>query len=110
MIPSTPQTIEARIEHNRSLLCNFCTEILDSFLAAASMDNLPPGFLLLCKALQDKVLEKFPSCRFRPMAGFLFLRLICPSIMTGDQFGLAQKNTQIVKASDQPIKSFCAGC
>eukprot|EP00009_Paramoeba_aestuarina_P014056 CAMPEP_0201541466 /NCGR_PEP_ID=MMETSP0161_2-20130828/71495_1 /ASSEMBLY_ACC=CAM_ASM_000251 /TAXON_ID=180227 /ORGANISM="Neoparamoeba aestuarina, Strain SoJaBio B1-5/56/2" /LENGTH=650 /DNA_ID=CAMNT_0047949007 /DNA_START=1067 /DNA_END=3022 /DNA_ORIENTATION=- len=47
-----------------------------------SRDIMPVEFRILANVLQQTVLTKFPECRHSVVGSFLFLRLLCPLIVT----------------------------
>lgn len=68
-------------------LVQWCRVALDAIYG--SLERMPPSFCCLCACLWDEVSAKFPEARFVAVAGFLFLRLLCPAIVTPEAHGLA---------------------
>ena len=59
-----------------------------------SIPQCPAPFRDICKYLKDCVSEKFPGSEHTAIAGFMFLRYLCPAIVAPDGFGVV----------DQPIE------
>lgn len=52
---------------------------------------LPEEIRSILRAVRNNVYEQFPDMEFRSVGGFLFLRLICPSILTPCAYGLMEE-------------------
>lgn len=55
-----------------------------------SYDSIPPEFLKLCKCICDNARERFPGSEQLAVAGFFFLRFICPAIASPETFDLVK--------------------
>lgn len=43
---------------------------------------------MLCSELYKSTNRKFPDSKFTVIGGLIFLRIICPAIITPEQFGI----------------------
>ncbi|KAF8979403.1 Ras GTPase activating protein ira2 [Entomortierella lignicola] len=59
---------------------------LDAITESAS--NVPASFCEVCWYLSQAVGERFPDAKFTSVGGFIFLRYLCPAIVTPDSDGL----------------------
>eukprot|EP01126_Amoeba_proteus_P067358 TRINITY_DN9933_c0_g2_i1.p1 TRINITY_DN9933_c0_g2~~TRINITY_DN9933_c0_g2_i1.p1 ORF type:complete len:143 (-),score=27.13 TRINITY_DN9933_c0_g2_i1:213-641(-) len=73
------------------------SSLLDCIIQSVPL--LPWPFRRLCCALREATHEKFPASKYLVIGGFIFLRFICPSIITfsnllpGDYFFLFLNHT-----------------
>ena len=65
-------------------------EISQKFLEdiEASMPYCPAPFRVICEFLRDVVSEKFPGGEHTAIAGFMFLRYLCPAIVAPDGYSV----------------------
>jgi hypothetical protein len=68
-------------------------EALDKFFNAiiSSYDQIPLGMKQVCVLLKNEVEVKFPSAVLFTMGGYYFLRLVCPSIVSPEGFGILDR-------------------
>lgn len=71
---------QAVIEENQANVIYFVEKFLHQIIN--SQDIMPIEFRMLANVLQQSVLQKFPECRHSVVGSFLFLRLLCPLIVT----------------------------
>jgi len=92
---------ESLPENIKNLLAR-CQQILDSVVS--SIDRCPGSFRYICEMLQYYVKLKWPDCGDDPwlkaIAGFFFLRFICPAIITPE----ANNLTPSIPDNDQRRK------
>lgn len=78
------------IPANLEQLLKYCTAILDSVLT--SVEFCPPSFRYLCYMLKFYVTQKWPDGGEEPwqkaIAGFFFLRFVCPAIVAPEKHSL----------------------
>ena len=65
---------------NQATVILFVEKFLNAILD--SVGDLPRDFRLIAQTLQMAVLKKFPECRHSVVGSFLFLRLLCPLVVT----------------------------
>lgn len=68
------------------------TKAADDFLKAieASVEHCPVQFREICAYLQQEVGKRFPGAEHAAIGGFIYLRFICPAIVSPDGYGLVQ--------------------
>lgn len=49
---------------------------------------VPKPFLYICNALQSSTRDRFPEARYIVIAGFMFLRYLCPALVAPDGYKL----------------------
>ena len=76
----------AEISANVDKLLTITQKFLDSIIE--HIDMLPMTFRCICKYLYTTVHEKFPEQGFFGVAGFMFLRFICPAIVAPEAYGI----------------------
>lgn len=69
------------VESNRRRMCDIVVDFIQCI--AGSAENTSTELKQVCQLLHQSIVEKFPSCGYKSLAGFLFLRLICPAMLTG---------------------------
>eukprot|EP01104_Vermistella_antarctica_P014857 TRINITY_DN4749_c0_g2_i1.p1 TRINITY_DN4749_c0_g2~~TRINITY_DN4749_c0_g2_i1.p1 ORF type:complete len:924 (-),score=223.20 TRINITY_DN4749_c0_g2_i1:464-3235(-) len=74
------------VKANMDLLLTTTQNFLDSLLAKA--DLIPPSFREIFAHSVREAGGKFPEMRQLVVGGFLFLRFICPSLVTPERYGL----------------------
>jgi len=64
----------------------------EDFLRAvvASVDHCPVQFREVCAYLKQEVGKRFPGAEHSAIGGFIYLRFICPAIVSPEGFGLVQ--------------------
>lgn len=78
--------LDQNISNLKALVHRCFDRILNSRAVA------PKPFLHICNALQSATRERFPESKFIVIAGFLFLRYICPAVVAPDGYKLVQGN------------------
>lgn len=76
------------LEGNLVLLLDKTQELLDIILD--SVDEVPFMLRQICACLSRIVREKFPEAEHFSVAGFMFLRFLCPAIVAPDAFGVVK--------------------
>jgi len=74
------------VEQNLARLMEISQKIIDVILKSAN--EFPMQLRILSAHLGNEVTKKFPNSRHSAVGGFLFLRFICPSILSPYQNGL----------------------
>ena len=96
--PKSCELDPSRLKENENLKENEknLLEIAQSFLEdiELSIPKCPNQIREICKFLHDTVCSKFPEAGNTAIAGFIFLRYLCPAIVAPDGFGIV----------DNPIK------
>jgi len=85
---------QSAIEANQATLLKYLTRILDDF--ASSLNDLPLSFRQVLKKLQAKSVEKWgEDCgRHAVVGSLLFLRLICPALISPEGWEITDKITR----------------
>ncbi|ELR12571.1 PH domain containing protein [Acanthamoeba castellanii str. Neff] len=79
----------ANAEANAENLQAVVTDFLQSIYAQTV--NCPPGFREMAGCLQEEVGSKFPSFKTQAVAGFLFLRFLCPAMLNPKGYGIMEE-------------------
>ena len=79
---------EKNVEDNIRNLESACALILDNLYA--SVEDVPFEIRFLCRTFWDLVGEKFGDMRFASVGGYIFLRFLCPAILTCDKHGICE--------------------
>lgn len=96
--PFSPEALEldplklvegANAEANAENLQAVVTDFLQSIYAQTV--NCPPGFREMAGCLQEEVGSKFPSFKTQAVAGFLFLRFLCPAMLNPKGYGIMEE-------------------
>ncbi|KAJ6237593.1 ras gtpase-activating protein [Anaeramoeba flamelloides] len=74
------------LKQNMQNLKSFFNRILDSVFE--KVDLAPKGFRIIANLLKTEIEKKFPDNVVSSIGGFIFLRFICPSIVSPKRFGL----------------------
>jgi hypothetical protein len=74
--------LDVNIQNLKSLIHRCFDRILNSRALC------PKPFLHICNALQSSTKERFPESKYIVIAGFLFLRYICPAVVAPDGYKL----------------------
>uniref|UniRef100_A0A7S4PAT3 Ras-GAP domain-containing protein n=1 Tax=Paramoeba aestuarina TaxID=180227 RepID=A0A7S4PAT3_9EUKA len=69
-----------QIQENLQNVLTYVEKIFENILA--SFDVMPIEFFWISHVLQTSVLKKFPECKHSVVGSFLFLRLLCPLVVT----------------------------
>ena len=77
-----PSRLEVQAENTDNLnrLLAFVTSILDQF--SLSTEDIPSEIIQTCGLIQESTEEKFPHSNYRGLAAMLFLRFLCPIIVS----------------------------
>jgi len=81
------------IKKNLKTLTQYLDAIMHSI--ATSLNRCPATFRSVFKFLQETVVEKFresPVVRYTSATGFIFLRFVCPALLTPKTFGLLEED------------------
>lgn len=74
------------IDQNFDALEKLTQRFLDKIFS--SLYDIPPDFIRLCKFTCSNAAKKFDVTDQTVVAGFIFLRFICPAITSSESFGL----------------------
>eukprot|EP01104_Vermistella_antarctica_P013491 TRINITY_DN4087_c0_g1_i1.p1 TRINITY_DN4087_c0_g1~~TRINITY_DN4087_c0_g1_i1.p1 ORF type:complete len:645 (+),score=101.48 TRINITY_DN4087_c0_g1_i1:389-2323(+) len=55
---------------------------------SSTMKDLPPSLRYICHELHRIVTPKFPTAKHSVIGGFIFLRFVCPAIISPEGFGI----------------------
>jgi hypothetical protein len=77
------------VEANGAALLDTCRAVLAAIYESRAA--MPPVFSEVCECLWIEVSQKFPDASHTAVAGFLFLRFFCPSIVAPESHGLSTK-------------------
>eukprot|EP01091_Cochliopodium_minus_P010267 TRINITY_DN267_c0_g1_i4.p1 TRINITY_DN267_c0_g1~~TRINITY_DN267_c0_g1_i4.p1 ORF type:complete len:1603 (-),score=597.45 TRINITY_DN267_c0_g1_i4:1934-6742(-) len=76
------------MEENQKAVWDLSLNVLERVEQTVNM--LPLPFREICAFMQEAVSQKFPGHAHTAIGGFIFLRYICPSLVTPDGYGLVQ--------------------
>merc|ERR1711916_197684 len=54
-----------------------------------SVEYMPIPFRWMARVLHDQVQQRFPESALSAVGGFLFLRFICPAMLSPERYGLS---------------------
>jgi hypothetical protein len=74
------------LESNQENITRACIAFLDDI--RASIPACPRPFREISRFLKDTVGEKFPGAEHTAVAGFIFLRYLCPALIAPDGYGV----------------------
>ena len=80
------------IQQNQKNLIDITKNFLKDI--QSSISSCPIPIRQICKFLSEMVTEKFPSAGNTVIAGFIFLRYLCPAIVAPDGFGVIDSPIQ----------------
>ena len=82
-----------REEHDLVANAKALIEVTEAFLSAilASAAECPRGIRAICRVLHHVVGAKFPASQLSSVGGFVFLRFLCPAIISPEQVGLGDR-------------------
>merc|ERR1711964_604915 len=66
-----------------------------------SVDAMPIPFRGMARTLHDEVAKRFPDSKRTSVGGFLFLRFICPAMLSPEHFGLTPAGAPPIKADQR---------
>ncbi|KAJ6233105.1 ras gtpase-activating protein [Anaeramoeba flamelloides] len=74
-----PEVLQKHLEFTKKILNKFLGNVFNS------IDRMPIEFRKICQQLKKSVKKKFPNHTGVTIAGFIFLRYLCPSIISPDR-------------------------
>ncbi|KAJ3442947.1 ras gtpase-activating protein [Anaeramoeba flamelloides] len=83
------ETIKRRAKKNLELLKKYVIKTLNAILN--SLELCPLALRDLCCKLFSATSKKFPNSKYIVVAGFIFLRFICPAIVVPEKYGITDK-------------------
>ncbi|KAL6451004.1 IRA2 Inhibitory regulator protein IRA2 [Candida maltosa Xu316] len=85
------------------LFMDYLTRIVDSIVN--SSDDLPDAFKWICGEVYEAVSTKFPNAAYSAVSGFIFLRFICPAVISPEQhFKIPVTNPKVKRTLMQLVK------
>eukprot|EP01102_Stenamoeba_stenopodia_P008614 TRINITY_DN2500_c0_g1_i1.p1 TRINITY_DN2500_c0_g1~~TRINITY_DN2500_c0_g1_i1.p1 ORF type:complete len:604 (-),score=117.80 TRINITY_DN2500_c0_g1_i1:205-2016(-) len=90
--------LQSELESNRARLVSTALSIATSLNESLKEHFLSNNFRALCKAVHEESQKKFPNSNFTGMSGLLFLRYVCPYIVSPQQYDLVPKDV-VVKST-----------
>ncbi len=81
---------KSKLQANLKNLSSCVLSVLDSVIDGGAK-ALPRDLAFICSVLWRHVEAKFGKFKFAAVGGFLFLRFICPAVLTPDAHGLMQE-------------------
>lgn len=73
---------------NQANLKNACLDVLNAVFK--SINDIPPEIAVLCGILWRESGAKFGEFKYKAVGGFMFLRFLCPALLTPESHGLFQ--------------------
>lgn len=86
---------------NMERLQTLCITFLDTLIA--SVDLMPVPFRWMARVLHDEVATRFPDSKKQSVGGFLFLRFICPAMLSPEHHGLVDDGAQLTPEKRRPL-------
>eukprot|EP00055_Hartaetosiga_balthica_P013146 m.66138 g.66138 ORF g.66138 m.66138 type:complete len:1382 (+) comp8181_c1_seq1:123-4268(+) len=86
--PSTPHADYQGTETRLRSLVDACQSLSD--LIMSNIVNVPKSIVILIRKLYRMVEKKFPSHGVVVIRSFLFLRLLCPALISPEQYGILE--------------------
>ena len=75
---------------------------LDTLFSSVSL--MPVPFRWMARTLHDEVAKRFPDSKRSSVGGFLFLRFICPAMLSPEHFGLVPEGAPpLLPAQRRPL-------
>ncbi len=93
----SPSDVAANMERLEQL----CITFLDTLIA--SVDLMPVPFRWMARVMHDEVAARFPDSKKQSVGGFLFLRFICPAMLSPEHHGLAEDGSQLTPEKRRPL-------
>ncbi|KAJ5073737.1 ras gtpase-activating protein [Anaeramoeba ignava] len=78
--------VDQKIEANMKNLKFYFHKFLDRVFLSA--EQAPPGFKFIAATLRNVIMQRFPDNVTSAIGGFIFLRFICPAIVSPSNFGV----------------------
>jgi hypothetical protein len=78
---------------NMCRLEELCLLFLDTIIKSVS--SMPVPFRWMARILHDEVALRFPDSKKTSVGGFLFLRFICPAMLSPEHHGLVDEGVQL---------------
>eukprot|EP01130_Rhizamoeba_saxonica_P015529 TRINITY_DN699_c0_g1_i2.p1 TRINITY_DN699_c0_g1~~TRINITY_DN699_c0_g1_i2.p1 ORF type:complete len:494 (+),score=90.10 TRINITY_DN699_c0_g1_i2:558-2039(+) len=89
---SSQETIQANVEKIGSLIDTMLDRI------TSSINQCPQELRVVARILSDSVEEKFPNCTGIVLAGYFFLRYLCPAIMVPMNYSICSVDENLPNA------------
>ena len=77
------------LEQNQSNVIKICESFLKYF--SNTIEKCPRPIKEICHFLKGSIRNKFPGAEYTAIGGFMFLRFICPAIISPDQFSIVDQ-------------------
>ena len=87
-----PKLSEGELTINRKNVINVCEKFLSDI--RSTIQQCPAPLREICRFLKQIVSEKFPGSEHTAIAGFIFLRFLCPAIVAPDGYGVITQDIQ----------------
>eukprot|EP01125_Pyxidicula_operculata_P021774 TRINITY_DN862_c0_g1_i3.p1 TRINITY_DN862_c0_g1~~TRINITY_DN862_c0_g1_i3.p1 ORF type:complete len:412 (+),score=67.35 TRINITY_DN862_c0_g1_i3:589-1824(+) len=68
-----------QIQSNNTNLESLIKKLMNSIIQ--SLEICPPSIRFACKTLRESISNKFPEAKYIVIAGFYFLRFVCPAVL-----------------------------
>jgi len=87
--------LQVELESNRTRLIATALSIATALNDSLKERSISNTFRSLCLAVHQESQKRFPSSNFTGMSGLIFLRYVCPYIVSPQQYDLVSKDTTI---------------
>ncbi len=92
-----PADPAANMERLKDLCLSFFNTIVKS------TPTMPVPFRWMARILHDEVAQRFPDSKKTSVGGFLFLRFICPAMLSPEHHGLVDEGVQLTQEKRRPL-------